>query len=93
MSYSKEYQYYHLTAKGWVEGTFNGTPLGSKNEKEIPSDRVLTIRCIDETVRVSGTNFDSVFSDSIVWEISDKEKINELKNKYGEKPDWFGYKR
>jgi len=44
MSLSKECQEYHLTPRGWVEGSFKGNAfVGSKNVK-IPKDRVLTMR-------------------------------------------------
>lgn len=33
----------------------------------------------------------SIFHDQASWESKDKELIKDLKNKFGEKPDWFGY--
>lgn len=48
MSFSKERQDYHLTPKGWIEGTFKGDGIGGAQEVEIPPDRVLTISCYDE---------------------------------------------
>jgi hypothetical protein len=38
MSLSKECQEYHLTPRGWVEGTFKGDALGGSNVVEPPDD-------------------------------------------------------
>jgi hypothetical protein len=89
MSLSKEHQEYHLTPRGWVEGSFKGDALGGFTEVEVPNDRVLTIACYDE--------LPSVYSkphlyDRVVWESPDKELVNQLKERYGDRPDWFGYK-
>lgn len=88
MTLSKEYQEYHLTPKGWVEGTFKGDTLGATSEVEIPDERVLTIRCYDVTPSLHSKPY---FYDKITWECSDKDLISKLKMKYGDKPDWFGY--
>ena len=89
MSLSREYQEYHLTQNGWIDGSFHGDSLGGSIDVEIPKDRVLTIRCYDEQTSVySKTNF----YEQEVWSCDDKELINQLKIKYG-KPNWFGYER
>lgn len=90
MSLSKEYQEYHLTPRGWILGTFKGDALGGSNKQPIPKDRVLTIACYDE--------LPSAFSkprlyDKVIWESEDKYLIKKLKTKWGERPDWFGYKK
>lgn len=90
MSLSKECQEYHLTLKGWVHGSFQSDPLGSSEEVQIPTDRVLTIACYDE--------LPSAFSkphyyDRIVWQSSDEKLIRELQTKWGERPPWFGYNK
>ena len=91
MSLSKERQEYHLTPGGWIEGTFH-RDFGV-DVVPVPEDRVLTICCVDELFRASGTLFESGFRDYVEWESDDKKAIEGLKRKYGEKPDWFGYKK
>jgi len=88
MSLSKEYQEYHLTPKGWIEGSFKADLFGGSLQKEIPKDRVLTIRCYDEITHPKAKPH---LYDKIVWKLDDEERITTLKNKFGEKPKWFGY--
>ena len=90
MSLSKESQEYHLTPRGWIEGSFRGDVLGSSKDVGIPKDRVLTIACYDELPSVYSKPY---FYDQVVWESEDKQAINHLKKKYGDKPDWFGYEK
>jgi hypothetical protein len=89
MSLSKECQEFHLTPKGWVQGSFKGDALGGSNEVPIPADRVLTIACYDELPYAFEKPH---YYDQVIWQSDDKEQIDKLKNKWGEKPDWIGYK-
>lgn len=88
MSLSRETQIYHLTPDGWSEGSFYGDCFGGIKEQNNPDDRVLTIACTD---KIAYVNTPPEFTDQIEWESEDKELIKELKSKYGEKPNWFGY--
>ncbi|MFH0728114.1 MAG: hypothetical protein V2B19_17455 [Pseudomonadota bacterium] len=88
MSLSKEWQEYHLTPHGWIEGSFKGD-FGSSTEVEKPKDCVLTIVCYDERTSIHSEPY---FYDRIDWETDDKKLVGQLKRKFGEKPDWFGYK-
>lgn len=89
MSMSKEYQYYHLTPRGWEEGTFIGDVFGGKKEIPIPEDRYLTILCIDE---LTAPNAKPIFRDQIEWKSDNLEMVRQLQDKFGVKPDWFGYR-
>lgn len=89
MSLSKECQEYHLTPRGWIEGSFKGDVLGGSKGIEVPIDRVLTIACYDELPTVFSK---SHFYDRVLWESDDKSLLKELMQKYGNRPDWFGYK-
>ena len=89
MSLSKECQEYHLTHKGWILGSFKGDPLGGSNVVSTPKDRVLTIACYDELPYAFEKPH---YYDQIVWQCDDKLLIDKLKNKWGEKPNWVGYK-
>jgi hypothetical protein len=48
MVLSYEWQEYHLTPKGWINGTFRGES-GRLEEAPTPSDRVLSYR-VEETM-------------------------------------------
>ena len=90
MTFSKERYEYHLTPRGWEKGSFKGDILGGERKVETPPDRVLTIWCYDELT--------SAFSkpdlyDRVAWKCDDEDLITQLKKKYGERPDWFGYKK
>ncbi len=89
MSLSKECYTYHLTPRGWVEGTFEADTLGSSRIKGTPKDRVLTICCYDEQTSLHSKSF---FYDKTVWESDDPNMVKKLTKKYGKKPNWFGYK-
>jgi len=90
MSFSKERQDYHLTPRGWEEGSFEGDALGGKKRVDIPIDRVLTISCYDEK---TSPYSEPTFYDRITWKSGDKAKIDVLINQFGSKPKWFGYKK
>jgi hypothetical protein len=88
MSYSKECQEYHLTPSGWVKGTFKGDELGGRTIVPPPEDRVLTVLCYDE---LSSAYAEPHYYDREAWESDDKDAIRRLKEKFGHRPDWFGY--
>lgn len=90
MSISKERQDYHLTPSGWKDGSFKGDAIGGSIEVLTPPDRVLTIACYDE---LPHSNSKSYFHDQIVWQSEDKQLVEQLKGKWGERPDWFGYEK
>jgi len=90
MSFSKERQDYHLTPRGWEEGAFQGDVLGGKKDVEIPQDRVLTISCYDE---ISSPYSKPSFYDKITWKSNNQQKIIALTKEFGDRPDWFGYKK
>ena len=89
MSVSKERQEYHLTPRGWVEGSFKGDVIGGSNEVPTPPDRVLTIACYDELPSAFSKAY---FHDQVVWHTEDRQLVEQLKAKWGERPDWFGYR-
>lgn len=90
MTLSKEIYEYHLTPNGWVEGSFKGDAIGGETEVEIPVDRVLTIKCYDELPHVFAK---PLLYDKIIWKTENKVLLEKLKNQYGKRPDWFGYKQ
>lgn len=90
MSLSKECQEYHLTHRGWIGGSFKGDALGGSKEVEPPSDRVLTIGCYD---KLSSAYSEPSFYEQIHWKADDENSIDQLIIKYGDRPDWFGYKK
>ena len=88
MSLSKECQEYHLTPRGWIEGSFKGDVLGGKEEVATPKDRVLTILCYDERTSIHSEPF---FYDRVAWKAEDEDIIIRLQKRFGKHPDWFGY--
>jgi hypothetical protein len=89
MGLSKECQAYHLTPRGWIKGSFDGDALGGRTEVPTPEDTVLTILCYDELPSVYS---ESHFYDRVAWKSDDKHLIRRLKRKFGDRPDWFGYR-
>jgi hypothetical protein len=89
MSLSKECQVYHLTPRGWEEGSFYGDALGGRKEVPTPADRVLTIACYDELPSAFSEPF---IYDRALWESENKKLVRRLKCQFGEKPEWFGYR-
>ena len=85
MSLSNEWFEYHLTRKGWVEGS-EQLDLAGLREASVPEDRALTIRFCDRTA--------SAFSKperwrKVVWRSKDTELIESLTSKHGEIPEGF----
>ena len=75
MSLSIEYYEYHLTPNGWISGTFHSDIINGSKEEEIPSNRVLTIRCYDELISAFS---ESVYYDQEEWKCDDEELIKQL---------------
>ena len=88
MSLSKECQEYHLTPRGWAEGSYKKDALGESKYMEIPEDRALTIACYDV---LSSLYSKQSFYDRVIWESEDNDLIRRLIQKYGKRPNWFGY--
>jgi hypothetical protein len=86
MSLSSECQEFHLTPRGWVEGSFRGDVLDGGEDMPTPDDRVLTIECHEEPYS------NCSFYDCIAWESDDKDAVRRLKKEFGGRPKWFGYK-
>lgn len=85
MALSKEYQYYHLTTNGWVDGSFKGDVFGGSNEIGIPKNRVLTILFIDE---IPAPFSKPIYRTMVDWQSDDIEIIKKLKAKFGELPSY-----
>jgi len=90
MSLSKESQEYHLTPRGWETGTFKGDVIGGFDEVATPKDRALTVVCYDKR---SSAYSEPDFHSTLTWESEDKQLVNQLKAKWGERPDWFGFSK
>jgi hypothetical protein len=85
MALSKEYQYYHLTTKGWVEGSFEGDVFGGSYEKKIPTNRVLTILFSDE---IPAPFSKPIYKTQVEWLSDDIKIIKKLKAKFGDLPSY-----
>jgi hypothetical protein len=85
MALSKEFQYYHLTTKGWVDGSFKGDVLGGTYEKKIPANRVLTILFIDE---IPAPFSKPIYRTQVEWQSDDIKIIKKLKAKFGDLPSY-----
>jgi len=85
MGHSKEY---HLTPRGWVMGTIK-EDFSPTDYVEPPEDRVLTMKCHEVIKDFNAYDIKGSVEhyDEIVCETVDIKKLNELKEKYGEKPD------
>ena len=83
MSASNEYWTWHLTPKGWVEGTEkldSGT-----TERPVPDDTVLTLEYHER--------YSSIYSSPERWietEIINQAESDMLKRQYGSKPSQMG---
>ena len=89
MSLSKEHQEYHLTPKGWVEGSFFGDVIGGRKILPIPSERLLTVSCYDALPSAFANPY---FYDHVDWMSEDCKALKIAMALYGNRPDWFGYK-
>ncbi len=82
MSASHEWQEYHLTPSGWVQGNAKWD-FQEVEERPVPADRVLTRR---RTEHLS-SSFSKLQRDtSDVWTGTDQKKIEELLAKFGPGP-------
>ena len=73
---------WHLGPSGWWSGS-EKTDFGNVVKVEPPSDRVLTCRCDEFLDTVTSKVTDTV---TVLWECDDKEKIQSLKNRFGNCP-------
>ncbi|MGL1900922.1 MAG: hypothetical protein OCC49_02210 [Fibrobacterales bacterium] len=89
MSYEKELQEYHLTPRGWEQGSFNSSS-GFHDPVPIPKDRVLTLGCAEE--RDYGED-PPEYSESTLWKSEEDSSIVILKKEFGDRPNWYGYKK
>lgn len=85
MALSKEYQYYHLTPKGWISGSFEGDALGGSYQVAIPEDRVLTILFIDE---IPAPKVKPIYRTQVDWQSDNVKDIRRLKEEFGELPEY-----
>ena len=83
MSASHEWTEYHLTSRGWKQGSWK-IDFGDVNKKQPPPDRVLS--CVYHEKLSSVFSQMSRYVDEI-WRSNDKAKVNELLKEFGECPD------
>lgn len=81
MSLSNEYFDWHLTPRGWVEGT-SGYDFGPVLVKP-PSDRVLTVRHHDETPVV----YRRIQWVEEIWRSDDERLVEKLVAQHGRVPE------
>jgi hypothetical protein len=84
MSLSSEWFYYHLTPRGWVEGT-EQLDFGAGVERPVPDDRVMTV--------VFHESLSSIFSQParsayVEWRHSASRSIKRLQERFGAPPHW-----
>jgi hypothetical protein len=83
MSFSREWTDYHLTPKGWIEGS-TLVDFGNRTNVDPPFDRVQTYRWEEE--QTSGYS-KMHKGGEITWESDDKNAIQELRSQFGEPPN------
>lgn len=85
---SSEWFEYHLTSsEGWVKGA-EKLDTGGIREKEIPSDRVLTLRLTEEISFSPPVDREI----TVAWSCKDNEKIAGLEAEHGRVPEvWKEY--
>jgi hypothetical protein len=82
MGLSKERYEYHLTSRGWMDGSFYGDVKGGQKMRETPSDRVMTLvvsEVLDEGLRPN-------VYDQIAWQSDDQLEIKRLLAEFGDRP-------
>ena len=84
MSASNESMEWHLTPRGWEEGTFKHD-FGTI-ERETPKDRVATAFYQE---KMSSAYSPIKESSGYVWQSDDKETVNSLREKFGPPPKSF----
>ena len=85
MSASNEWFEYHLTPQGWVDGSEKIDFAGLK-KKEIPDDRVLTLR-FHEYLSSPFSTIDKWYDEQ--WRHEDEDLINDLIKQFGEMPEHY----
>ena len=86
MRRSDEWMEFHLTQAGWVEGS-ELIDIAGLREREIPTDRVLTLRFYERSSRPNSGGQRWYVE---TWSHPDKSKVDELVKKYGRKPSSRG---
>lgn len=84
MALSNEWHEYHLTPKGWVEGS---EELDfSSQERPTPCDRVLTLRFCE----YQSSSFSPVDrSTEVAWRSTDVGEVERLEKTFGSRPARF----
>lgn len=82
MVLSRERFDYHLTDRGWVEGT-EQLDFGAGEEKPIPKNRVLTV-CVHEEIPSIGAKEQRWCT--VVWRDKDRSRLKKLLRKFGRHP-------
>jgi len=82
MVLSDEWFEYHLTPRGWEEGSEDIDVAGLR-EKPVPKDRVLTLRFHERTSSPYSRQKDWT---TVEWSHEDKALIAKLKKEYGSFP-------
>jgi hypothetical protein len=85
MSLSNEWHEYHLTPRGWEEGSEKLDFAGEK-PRLIPPDRVLTLRFSDYQ---SCSFAKPDLSCKVVWRSKDEDAIRRLQQEHGIRPGAF----
>ncbi|WP_446744288.1 hypothetical protein [Silvibacterium acidisoli] len=82
MSASYEYQDYHLTPRGWENGSHREDGTGKTNV-EPPPDRVMTTRW-EETWNIGAKDIKKRLD--VTWKSDNKEAIESLIAQFGDSP-------
>lgn len=82
MSASNEWFEYHLTPRGWFEGS-DKLDFSGFTERQAPKDTFLTV-CFSENVSFLHSALDLVCK--VVWRSQDRSKIAELIKVFGKEP-------
>jgi hypothetical protein len=83
MSLSREWTDWHLTPRGWEEGSTR-TDFGNVTETEPPQDRVLTSRFSEELSSIY-SKMDRWHQEQ--WRSADADAVKALLDKFGPPPD------
>lgn len=82
MSLSNEWFDYHLTPRGWEEGSCK-IDFGGITEKDPPQDRVLTVHISEKQ---SSIYSEMQRSSKVTFRTEDTQALNDLIEKFGEEP-------
>lgn len=85
MSLSSESFEYHLTPRGWVEGS-QKLDFGAVRHRETPQDRVLTLIRFE---KIACFSCEMEVTEKEVWRSDDPGMIKTLTRKFGSAPSFF----